>query len=252
MESNSDQPRSRVTARVLALLGAFDEQHRSLTLSDLARRAELPLPTVHRLVHELAAWGALSRTSTGKYVIGRRLWEIGLLAPMQAGLRQVASPFLQDLYAATLATVHLAVREDCRVLYIDRLSGRSSVPIISDTGTRLPMHCTGVGKVLLAHAPEEIRRRVLADLRRLTPQTITDAGRLEEQLRRVRRDGYAQTVEEMTLGACSLAVPIQIADGTVIAALGVVVADLQRDRARLLSAMTVAAQGIARSVQGRG
>ena len=107
--------------RALALLGAFDEHHRRLTLTELAERAGLPMPTAHRLVGELVAWGALARTSTGEYAVGRRLWDLGLLAPVQTGLREVASPYLHDLYGATLATVHLAVRDGTSVLYVDRL-----------------------------------------------------------------------------------------------------------------------------------
>ena len=72
---------------------------------------------------------------------------------MQGELREVAAPFLQDLYAATGDTVHLAVREADRALYVERLSGKASVPVVSQVGGRLPLHTTGVGKVLLAHAP---------------------------------------------------------------------------------------------------
>src|SRR6476469_10407366 len=99
-----------VTSRALALLGAFDARHRRLTLSELATRAELPVATAHRLVGELVAWGALARTPSGEYVVGRRLWDVGLLAPVHTGLRELASPYLHDLYGATFATVHLEVR----------------------------------------------------------------------------------------------------------------------------------------------
>jgi DNA-binding IclR family transcriptional regulator len=237
-----------VASRVLALLGAFDAEHPSLTLTELARRADLPLTTAYRLVGELVEWGALVRRPSGEYVVGRRLWDLGLLAPVQSGLRQVASPFLHDLYGATLATVHLAVREGTSVLYIDRLAGHVSVPVVSDVGSRLPMHATGVGKVLLAHAPEDVRARVCANLTRVTPYTITQPGRLRAELRRVLREGYAQTSEEMSLGACSVAVPIQVLDGAVVAALGIVVPSLGRDRPRLVAALRVAAQGIGRSL----
>ena len=141
--------------------------------------------------------------------MGRRLWDIGLLAPLQTDLRQVASPFLHDIYAATLATVHLAVRDGTEVLYIDRLAGHASVPVVSQVGSRLPMHATGVGKVLLAYAPDEVREAVLTDLSRVTPYTVTQPGRLLAELRRVRTEGYAQTSEEMSLGACSVAVPVR-------------------------------------------
>jgi DNA-binding IclR family transcriptional regulator len=237
-----------VTSRALDLLGAFDPEHRSLTLSGLARRAGMPLATAHRLIAELHRWGAVERQPNGEYVIGRRLWDLGLLAPVQAGLRQAASPFLHDLYGAALATVHLAVRDGSEVLYVDRLAGHVSVPVVSKVGSRLPMHATGVGKVLLAHAPEEIIAGVLGRLTRITAYTITQPSRLLEQLRRIRADGYATTGEEMSLGACSVAVPVRGGAGEVVAALGIVVPDLRRERARLVSALQVAARGIGRTL----
>src|ERR1051325_8157466 len=97
MARNSGTRGASVTSRALALVGAFDEDHRRLTLSELAERAGLPVATAHRLVGELVAWGALSRTASGEYVVGRRLWDVGLLAPVQTGLRQLASPYLHDL-----------------------------------------------------------------------------------------------------------------------------------------------------------
>jgi DNA-binding IclR family transcriptional regulator len=237
-----------VTSRVLSILGCFDAEHRSLTLTEIAQRAGLTLPTAHRLVGELTAWGALRRTGQGSYVIGRRLWDLGLLAPVQTGLRDVASPFLQDLYGATLATVHLAVRDSALALYLDHVSGHASVPVVSKVGSRLPLHSTGVGKVLLAHAPADIRHEVLAaPLQRFTPYTVVQASRLEAQLLRVAQEGYATTTEEMTLGACSIAIPISVA-GRTVASLGVVVPDLSA-RKRLVPAMQVAAQGIARSLR---
>ncbi|WP_216915613.1 IclR family transcriptional regulator [Nocardia noduli] len=249
MAGNSTGQGLSVTSRALALLAAFDQRHRRLTLTELAARAAMPLPTAHRLVGELIAWGALSRTESGNYVIGRRLWDVGLLAPVQSGLRQIASPYLHDLYGATLATVHLAVRDGVRVLYIDRLSGHASVPVVSTIGSRLPLHATAVGKVLLTHAPAEIQSAVSGDLSRITRYTITQPGALSRQLERVREEDYATTVEEMSLGACSVAVPIR-AGGEVVAALGVVVSSLERDQARLVSALQVAARGIGRSVPG--
>ena len=238
-----------VTSRALALLGAFDGEHRSLSLTDLARRAGLPLATAHRLVAELHRWGALAREPSGDYVVGRRIWQLGLLSPVQSGLRQAASPFLHDLYAATLATVHLGVRDGLEVLYVERLAGHVSVPVVSRVGSRLPLHATGVGKVLLAHADEDVRLEVLRNLTRITAYTVTQPARLLEQLRRVRAEGYATTGEEMSLGACSVAVPVRSGD-TVVAALGMVVPDLRRQLPRLVSALQVAAHGISRTLSG--
>ncbi len=248
MAGNTGTPGATVTGRVLALLGAFDEDHPASTLTELAARAGLAPPTAHRLLAELAGWGAVVRGEDGRYRIGRRIWDLGLLAREQAGLRQLASPFLNDLYAATLATVHLAERDGLQALYLDRISGRASVPVVSQIGSRLPLHATGVGKVLLAHAPASVVERALASLTRVTPYTITAPGRLREQLRRVVRDGYAFTSEEMSLGACSVAVPIRAGSEQVVAALGIVVPAPDRDRRRLAAALQVAAQGISRSL----
>jgi DNA-binding IclR family transcriptional regulator len=251
LAGNTSQPGASVVSRTLSLLTAFDERHRRLSLSELSRRAGLPLATTHRLVGELAGAGALTRTEDGDYVVGRKLWDVGLLAPVQTGLREVASPFLHDLYGATLATVHLAVRDGDRVLYVDRLSGNRSVPVVSKVGSRLPLHSTGVGKVLLAYAPADVQGRVLSSLTRVTPYTVTQPARLRTQLARVRSDGYATTVEEMTLGACSAAVPV-FRGGDVVASLGIVVPSLKRDTPRLVSALTVAARGIGRSLAAPG
>ena len=109
------------------------------------------------------------------------------------------------------------------------------------------MHATGVGKVLLAYAPADVQHKILASLRRITPYTITQPARLRAQLDRIPADGYATTAEEMTLGACSVAVPIHRGDDAV-AALGIVVPSLRRDKGRLVSALKVAAHGIGRSL----
>ncbi len=254
MAGNVSTAGASVVSRALALLSAFDGDHRHLTLTEMARRAGLPTPTAHRLAGELVRGGMLVRRPSGEYVIGRRLWDLGLLAPLQSGLREIASPFLSDLHATTLATVHLAIRDRTQALYVERVSGRTSVPVVSTVGSRLPLHATGVGKVLLAYAPRRVQEQVLGNLARMTPYTVTQPGQMLEQLGRLRHDGYAVTKEEMTLGACSVAVPVRhgSSQGEVVAAVGIVVPTLKRDRTRLVAALRVAAHGIGRSLEASG
>ena len=256
MAGNVSRTGATVTSRALALLGAFDDEHRSLSLSRLAARAELPVPTAHRLVGELVAWGALSRTQAGEYVVGRRLWDVGLLAPVQTGLRQLASPFLHDLYGATLATVHLAVRDGTEVLYLDRLAGNASVPVVSSIGSRLPMHSTGVGKVLLAHAPAGlVREAVLAGLHGYTPHTIVTAAHLHRTLADIRRTGVGYAREELAVGSFSAASPVLDADGGAVAALSVTLRAGLGNRAATLRrvgpAVRTAALSASRGLQRR-
>jgi DNA-binding IclR family transcriptional regulator len=233
----------------MAVLGAFDSRHPTLTLTQIARRADLPPPTAHRLVAELEAWQALARRADGSYEIGRRLWQLGLLAPLHHELREVASPFMHDVHAATGDVVHLAVREGPLALYVKSVVGSGSVAVVSRTGSRLPLHATGVGKVLLAAAPTELVEQVLPGLTRVTRHTIVEPGRMARELAETRRRGYARTVEEMTLGACSVAVPIRQEPGDVVAALGVVASSGRRDLARVVPTLQVAAAGIGRALR---
>ena len=246
-----EQGRS-VTSRALAVLDAFDDRHPRLSLTDIARRSGLALSTAQRLVAELEEWQALARRPDRRYEIGRRLWDLGLLAPVHRELREVALPFMQDVFAATRENVHLAVRDGTAALYVERISGHQAVPILSRAGSRLPLHATGVGKALLAHAPHEVQEEVLAQLTPVTAHTVTDPARLRAQLDEVRRRGFARTTEEMTLGTSSLAVPVLDSGRSAVAAVGVVVAGARRDLTRLAPALTVAARAIARDMQRHG
>ena len=251
MAGRSSAPGRSVTSRALAILDAFDRTAPRLTLSEIAERSGTPLTTAHRLLGELTDWGALTRRSDGRFEIGRRLWDLGLLAPVQLELRQVAAPFLQDLHTTIRDTVHLAVREGLQALYVERISGRESVPIVSQVGSRLPLHATGVGKVLLAAAPQDVVEQALRSLTRQTRHTLVDPGRMRRELAEVRRRQYARTAEEMSPGAASLAVPVQVEGPrgpAVAAALGIVVPPHRRDLPRLVPVLQVAARGIGREL----
>jgi DNA-binding IclR family transcriptional regulator len=245
MAGNSRDPGRSVTARALSVLTAFDPEHPRLNLTAIARRAAIPLTTAHRLVRELQAWGALERDDSGRYSIGLRLWEIGLLSPLNHRLREAALPFMQDICQNTHDNVHLAVRDGMQALYVEKLTTPRSVPIISRVGGRLPLHTTGVGKVLLAHAPSAVIQTYCErGLPRYTPYTITEPGRLMRELQAVRNRGYAHASEEMTLGNCSVAVPVRDVDGSVIAALGIVAHSVRAEIPKLVKPLLPAADGI--------
>jgi DNA-binding IclR family transcriptional regulator len=237
-----------VAARVLAVLGAFTAERPELTLTGIAHRTGLPLSTAHRLVGELAAWGALERGDGGRYRIGLRLWEVGSLAPRSLGLRESAMPVLTDLHEVTGENVQLAVLDGHDAVYVERLSGRASVPVISRPGGRLPLHATGVGLVLLAHAATAVQEQVLgAPLRRFTPRTLTCAAQLRRVLADVRRSGVAVSDGQIDLAALSVAAPVRGPRGEVVAALSVVVRSGSDARA-YVPAVRAAARGIGRAL----
>jgi DNA-binding IclR family transcriptional regulator len=248
MAGQTRQPGVSVASRLLGVLGAFDADHQRLTLTQIARRAGLPLATAHRLVAELEGWQGLRRREDGRYVIGRRLWDVGMLAAVQADLREVAVPYLQDVHAATGETVHLAIRDGLQALYVERIVGRTSAQVLSRAGSRLPLHATAVGKILLAHAGPAVVQAALVSPARVTPYTVTEPGRLHRELAEACRRGFARTAQEMTPGAWSAAVPVGTAPGDVVAALGIVVASPSRDLVRLVPVLRVAAHGISRSL----
>jgi len=242
----SAEPGRSALSRAVAVLESFDHEHTRQTLSQISRRSGLHLTTTHRLVNELAGRRILARDTDGRYVIGRRMWELGLLAPVNQDLRELALPHLQDVHAVTRQTVHLAVRAETTALYVERLVGSGSARVVSQMGSHLPLHATGVGKVLLAWAPESVVAECLSNPVRVTPYTVVDPRELRRQLSDVRKQGFARTFEEMTLGVNSLAVPVTDPRGEVVAALGVVIARTRRDLLSFVPVLRVAAGAVGR------
>jgi DNA-binding IclR family transcriptional regulator len=240
--------RPGVAQRLLAVLAAFDAEHRELSFTALARRAGLPPATAHRLIGQLTAWGALEQAESGGYRIGLRLWEVAMLAPRSSGLRRAALPFMEDLYETTHENVQLAVRDGDDTLYIELISGRSAVIVRTTVGSRWPLHATGVGLVLLAHAEPAVQDRVCsAPLTRYTPHTITDPARLRAALADVRRADAAVSDRQITDDAVSVASPIRDAAGRVVAALSLVV-PATANAAALVPAVRMAALGASRAL----
>jgi DNA-binding IclR family transcriptional regulator len=238
-------------ARAFRVLAVFSTGRLELTLSELARRSGLPLTTTHRMVGELTRWGALERTDRGTYQVGLRLWEIGALAPRGHGLREIAMPFLEDLYEATRQNVQLAVLDGMEVVYVERIASRTSVAVVTRAGSRLPLHATGVGLVLLAYSDTAFQERVLAaPMRRFTDKTITSPAELRRIIADVRQRRIAISDGQITLDALSVAAPIFDADGGVRAALSVVVPSEHAPR-EYIPAVRAAARGISRGLGWR-
>jgi DNA-binding IclR family transcriptional regulator len=241
-----------VVSKVAAILDAFSTDSPRLSLQALTERAGLPQSTTYRLVCELVEWGGLERVSGG-YQIGMRLWEIGELARRGEQLRDVAVPFMQDLYDATHENVHLAVLDGHEALYVEKITGRHAARVITRRGGRLPLHATGVGKVLLAHGPEALVAEILSsNLKRYTPHTVVAPAQLKRKLSEIRRTGLAFAIEEMTLGSVSVAAPIFSSPDTVVAALAVVVRSSRKDVQRLAPAVQATASSLSRILQQQG
>ena len=147
-----------VLGRAVALLEAFAADDHELSLAELVRRTRLPKSTVHRMLGELVSLRLLERVGTG-YRLGSRLFELGMRAGVERGLMEVAIPFMEDLYERTHETVHLGVREGTEVVYVAKIGGHRQAAAPSRVGGRMPLHCTAIGKALLAFGPGQCSTR---------------------------------------------------------------------------------------------
>lgn len=225
--------------RALRVLACFDADSPELSAVELAAATGLAPSSLHRLLATLVGRGMLVRMPGHRYALGARLWELGALSPLSLRLSEPALPHMVRLYEATGENVHLAVLDgptpaSSDALFVGRVTGRGSIPTISRTGSREPLHTTGVGKALLATRDEPWLRQFFArPLLPETTRTLTSEQELRADLERTRARGYALTREEMTLGNLSVAVALGRIDGLPPVAIGVVVHLARADERRL-------------------
>jgi DNA-binding IclR family transcriptional regulator len=156
---------------------------------------------------------------------------------------------MEDLYEVTHENVQLAVRDDDEVVFVERFAARDAVAVLTQVGGRFALPPTGVGLVLLAHAPVEVQERVLdGPLQRYTEHTITDPRRLRQVLADVRRTGVAISDRQVTTDAVSVAAPVEVR-GNVVAALSIVVRGQSQGAVRpMIPGVRAAARGISRTL----
>ncbi|NEK57650.1 IclR family transcriptional regulator [Geodermatophilus sabuli] len=237
------------TQRALRVLGCFSTARPELTLTELSRGTGLPMSTTHRVVGELVQWEALVRGQNGRYHVGVRLCEVAASSPSAAGLREIAWPFLEDVFEATRETVLLAVRDGLDTVFLARLSGRESMPVFCYLGRRRNLTTTSAGLVLLAHSPTEVQEEVLSGpLPRFTAKTVTDPHALRSVLAEIRRCGHSVSDGAMSLTSASCAAPVRDGDGNVVAALGAVVNVEDVNVRTLVPVLMASARGISRAL----
>jgi DNA-binding IclR family transcriptional regulator len=206
--------------RVLLHLGAA---RRPLGLGEIARGVGLHVSTTHRILSVLTRHGfAQSGAARGQYLLGVRLIEFGHLALDTSELRAKARPILEQLASSTRETVHLMIPDGNAGLYIDRVESSQRVRVASSVGHRELLHCSGVGKAILASLSSDRREAIIArGLPRLTPRTITDRRALRRHLEVVARRGFAIDNEEGEIGIRCVGAPVFDHHGNVMASISV-------------------------------
>ncbi|MEP7063702.1 MAG: IclR family transcriptional regulator [Betaproteobacteria bacterium] len=210
--------------RAFALLEHVAHAQGAVSLQEMTEAAALPKPTVYRMLNVLEQAGLVAREPDGRRVVaGPRLARLALDVLMNDLVRAPRHAILQRLAGEVGETVNMTMLEKSEVVYIDRVESAWPLRMALQPGSRVPLHCTASGKLLLALLPTVRRRRVIAELQlvRHTDNTITDRRRLEAELAAIRRAGLATDNEEYLTGVVCVAVPVVTDGGQVVACVAV-------------------------------
>jgi DNA-binding IclR family transcriptional regulator len=236
-----------VTSKLAAIIRAFSagDAH---SLSHIARVAGLPVSTAHRLTTELVEWEFLQRSGDKRYCVGTLLTEIGVQEWHEPTITEHARRVLEDLSAATRATVRFGVLNDLAVSYIEKRPHTRPV-FTSPEGRDLPAHATAMGKALLAFSTPEIVNDVIDNgLSQYTPFTVVTAAALHRELKISRMTQVAMTRQELNLNISAVAVPVFIGGGQVVGAIELTTSGAGYQLHVLQSAVVVAARGLSREL----
>ncbi|MFQ5924048.1 MAG: IclR family transcriptional regulator [Anaerolineales bacterium] len=210
--------------RGLSVLSLFSNDSSELTLTEISRSADLNMTTSLRIASTLESAGYLRRDpDTKRYRPSLKVLQLGFSALRSMDTRQAARPHLERLSRETGETVSHAILDGSEIVYVDRVRNRSIVGVVLGIGSRLPAHCTAMGKAMLAFLPEtDLRARLdSSQLERCTGNTIPDIETLTPDLAKVRKRGYAVNDQELAVGLRAVATPIRGEHGDVVAAINI-------------------------------
>jgi IclR family transcriptional regulator, pca regulon regulatory protein len=209
-------------ARGLAVVRAFSDQRRSLTIAQISHKTGISRAAVRRCLHTLQQLG-YADSDANNFTLTPKVLTLGYSYLSSTPLAILAQPCLNQISRTLHESSSLAVLDSNEVLYIARAATSRIMSIALNAGSRLPAYCTSLGRVMLAHLPEDELQTYLSqvELRALTERTVVSVKRLKEILGGVRQTGFAVVEEELELGLRSIAVPVRGASGRVVAALNV-------------------------------
>jgi IclR family pca regulon transcriptional regulator len=219
---------SQSLERGLAVLSCFTAERPMRGIADLAEELGMSRSTTHRYVITLVALGYLEQGPSRKYRLGLRVTDLGMSALSSMSLREHAHPYIQELRRETNFTVNLAILDGEEILYLDRVrgsrQGQHKIDLDLHVGSRLPAHCTAMGKLLLAHLPNDEQQAVIATLETggRGPNAIETKKRLRETLPGILEVGFAINDEESAEQVQAIAAAVRSDRGEVVAAVGLV------------------------------
>lgn len=189
--------------RALCILEILSDYENGLGIAEISEKANLHKSTVYRFLSTLIYKGYVSQdTSTSKYLLTLKLFELGNKKIEKMNLVTVAQPYLRDLMKKTDEVVHLAVREENELIYVAKVEPKKSIIMYTRIGMRKPMYCTAMGKAIMAELTEEEVKNIWdsSDVKIFTNNTIADLSDLKSNLKDVRSKGYALDDQEVESG----------------------------------------------------
>jgi DNA-binding IclR family transcriptional regulator len=209
-------------SKVMRILEVFSTIDRKLSVAEVCRRTGFPRSTTHRLLASMKEVGLLDQNrQRDRYRLGLKLFELGNVVLANLDLHREAAPYVKRLGQLTGQSVHLAIFDGRRAIVIHRADPVESAMLLSLTESA-PVHCTSVGKAILAFQPDEVIARIIeAGLQKYTANTITSGERLREDLAVTRKRGYAIDEGEHQAGLRCCGAPIRDHEGRVFAAISV-------------------------------
>jgi IclR family pca regulon transcriptional regulator len=209
-------------ARGLAVFRCFAEQRKPMTIAQTSQRTGIPRASVRRCLHTLVKLGYAVQ-DLQYFSLQSKTLSLGYAYLSSNRLPITAQPLLDQLREGLRESCSLAVRDGDEICYVARSEAGRILSTSLRVGSRLPLYCTSMGRVLLSHCPVPEQRKYLArtPLLQRTSLTQVDSGELLEILVKIRRQGYAVVDQELELGLRSIAVPVTRVDGNVVAAVNV-------------------------------
>ncbi len=210
--------------RALLLVDALAEEPREHSLTELSKKLGWPKSTVHGVLSTLVQYRYAEQSDeTGRYRLGIRFFELGIKVGKMWDIRSIAIPYMQKLNTELGEMVQLGTEDRGEMLYLEKLDSTHLIRIVSEIGGRLPIHCTGLGKAILAYMPPLKVKQIIREhgLTSYTANTITHPAALERELQKIREQGYAIDDGEIMLGLRCVAAPIFDGKGQVKYALSI-------------------------------
>lgn len=208
----------------LNVIRVFDQDNTRMTLTEVAKRVDLTRANARRILLTLQFLGYVKSSVDGKYFsLSPKILDLGYSYLSSLGLPEIAKPYMEKLAAQVQESCSLSTNEGHDIIYIARVQTKRIMTISLGVGTRLPIHCTSMGRVIVSQMPSEEREKLMdkIELKAYSSKTITNRALWKKEIMKIKEQGWGLVDQELEEGVRSIAVPIIDSRNCTIAALNI-------------------------------